>query len=134
MFKANVLYDFEAQTELGEIDIRVGEVVSVTTQDAGEGWYKGTNAKGEHGLFPKDFVEPCDSKYNTSVSSSSLRPPTESNKNLHFRDSCWVWPEENETITQNAGISVHVESESDDEDSDANDYTEEAPLKEPANN
>ena len=74
MFKANVLYDFDAQTELGEIDIKVGEVVSVTSQDAGEGWYKGTNAKGEHGLFPKDFVEPCDSKYNTSVSSSSLRP------------------------------------------------------------
>ena len=127
MFKAKVLYDFEAQTEHGEINIKAGEVVSVTSQDAGEGWYTGTNAKGEHGLFPKDFVEP----YDTSLSSSSLRPPTNRNTNLNYRDSCWVWPEETECETQNSSIALHVESESDDEDCDANDYTEEAPLKEP---
>ena len=60
MTQARVLYDFEAQAEFGEINLKVGEIVSVISEDAGEGWWRGTNVNGEQGLFPKDFVEKFD--------------------------------------------------------------------------
>lgn len=44
--KAKVLYDFEAQAP-GEISIREGDTVTVTSRDVGEGWCEGINAKGE---------------------------------------------------------------------------------------
>ena len=103
MSQAKVLYDFKAQAEFGEINLIAGEIVSIISDDAGEGWLRGTNAKGEQGLFPKDFVELCDSNNDLPTESSSLRPPTDRNKNLHYRDSCWVWPEDNKAPGQNSG-------------------------------
>ena len=44
--KAKVLYDFEAQAP-GEICIREGDTVTVTSRDVGEGWCEGINAKGK---------------------------------------------------------------------------------------
>ena len=82
MTQARVLYDFQAQAEFGEINLQVGEIVSVISEDAGEGWWRGTNVNGEQGLFPKDFVEKLDPNDDATTASSSLRPPNEKNKNL----------------------------------------------------
>ena len=129
MFQAKVLFDFEAKPEFGEINLIAGEVVTVTNQEAGDGWWQGTNGKGEAGLFPINYVEPYDQNNDTSAAvrfdESSLRPSNDRNKNLHYRDSCWVWPDDN-GATQTPDVNINVLSESDD-DSDNNDETEEAP-------
>ncbi|XP_003744157.1 sorting nexin lst-4 isoform X1 [Galendromus occidentalis] len=54
--KVKVLYDFDAQAP-GEISIREGDTVTVTSRDVGEGWCEGINAKGENGLFPEAYVD-----------------------------------------------------------------------------
>ena len=128
MTQARVLYDFEAQAEFGEINLKVGEIVSVISENAGEGWWRGTNVNGEQGLFPKDFVEKFDPNEDATTASSSLRPPNEKNKNLHYRDSCWVWPDENQSAGQNSGVNINVFSDSDEDESDNEDEAEEAPL------
>ena len=57
MFQVQALYDFEAQPGTGEISINAGDVLTVTRTDVGEGWWEGTNTKGETGLFPEAYVE-----------------------------------------------------------------------------
>jgi len=55
--QARVIYDFDPQSGTGEINIRVGETVVITRTDVGEGWWEGTNVRGESGLFPEAYVE-----------------------------------------------------------------------------
>ena len=52
-----MLYDFDPQVGTGEISIRVGETIVISRTDVGEGWWEGTNTKGESGLFPEAYVE-----------------------------------------------------------------------------
>ena len=51
------LYDFEAQPNTGEMSIVSGDILTVTRADVGEGWWEGTNTRGETGLFPEAYVE-----------------------------------------------------------------------------
>ncbi|XP_022246256.1 sorting nexin lst-4-like isoform X1 [Limulus polyphemus] len=51
------LYDFEAQPGTGELSIWNNEILTLTRQDVGEGWWEGTNERGETGLFPAGYVE-----------------------------------------------------------------------------
>jgi len=55
--QARVVYDFDPQSGTGEINIRVGEVLQITRTDVGEGWWEGTNPRGDSGLFPEAYVE-----------------------------------------------------------------------------
>ncbi|CAL1267081.1 unnamed protein product [Larinioides sclopetarius] len=55
--QAKVLYDFEAQPDSGELSIWTGEIVTITNQDIGGGWWEGRNKSGDHGLFPSSYVE-----------------------------------------------------------------------------
>ncbi|KAK7069134.1 Sorting nexin-9, partial [Halocaridina rubra] len=52
-----VLYNFDAQPGSGELSVKEGEVLSVSRKDVGEGWWEGTNAQGQAGLFPAAYVE-----------------------------------------------------------------------------
>ena len=52
-----MLYTFEAQPSTGEMTVNEGEVLTVTRQDVGEGWWEGTNTRGQSGLFPAAYVE-----------------------------------------------------------------------------
>lgn len=52
-----VLYEFTGEPGSSEISIKVGEVLSVTRTDVGEGWWEGKNSQGEVGLFPAAYVE-----------------------------------------------------------------------------
>ncbi|RWS11784.1 sorting nexin-9-like protein, partial [Dinothrombium tinctorium] len=55
--KVRVLYDFQAQPSSGELSVHTDEILTVTRQDVGEGWWEGVNARGESGLFPAGYVE-----------------------------------------------------------------------------
>lgn len=56
-FQVRALYDFEAQPETGELSIVANEILTVTRQDVGEGWWEGMNSQGQCGLFPAGYVE-----------------------------------------------------------------------------
>lgn len=51
------LYDFEAQPGTGELSIWTNDILTLTRQNVGEGWWEGTNQRGETGLFPAEYVE-----------------------------------------------------------------------------
>ena len=57
MLQVQALYDFEAQPGTGELTLTTGDILTVTRTDVGEGWWEGTNTKGESGLFPEAYVE-----------------------------------------------------------------------------
>ena len=57
MFQVQALYDFDAQPGTGELTLTTGDILTVTRTDVGEGWWEGTNTKGESGLFPEAYVE-----------------------------------------------------------------------------
>jgi len=48
------LYDYEAEDET-ELTIKEGEILHVISET--DGWYFGTNAQGQEGNFPSNFVE-----------------------------------------------------------------------------
>ncbi|ORX33281.1 SH3 domain-containing protein [Kockovaella imperatae] len=53
--KAKAVYDYEAAEE-GEIGFADGEILTQIEQ-LDEGWWSGTNANGQSGLFPANYVE-----------------------------------------------------------------------------
>jgi len=55
--KVQALYDFEAQPATGELSISSGDILTVIRTDVGDGWWEGTNTRGESGLFPEAYVE-----------------------------------------------------------------------------
>lgn len=54
--QCRVLYNYDAENEY-ELTIRPGEVLYIIQLDD-DGWYRGTNAAGQFGRFPSNFVEP----------------------------------------------------------------------------
>ncbi|XP_050528559.1 sorting nexin-9 isoform X3 [Daktulosphaira vitifoliae] len=52
-----VLYDFIGEPGSSELSVIAGEILTVTRNDVGEGWWEGTNSKGQTGLFPAAYVE-----------------------------------------------------------------------------
>lgn len=54
--KVQVLYDFTGEPGTGELSISQGEILTVTRQDVGEGWWEGKNSSGQTGLFPAAYV------------------------------------------------------------------------------
>jgi len=51
------LYDFTGEPGTAELSITTGEVLTVTRQNVGEGWWEGVNQAGQTGLFPAAYVE-----------------------------------------------------------------------------
>ncbi|XP_054159628.1 sorting nexin-33-like [Oppia nitens] len=56
--KVRVLYEFIAQPNSGELSININDLLTVTRQDIGDGWWEGTTQSGQTGLFPAGYVEP----------------------------------------------------------------------------
>ena len=50
-------FDFDAQPGTSEMSVKEGELLTLTRQDVGEGWWEGTNSSGQTGLFPLAYVE-----------------------------------------------------------------------------
>ncbi|XP_066923001.1 sorting nexin-18-like [Clytia hemisphaerica] len=55
--QVRALYDFEGDVNNGELTIREGDIIVVTNQDIGDGWWEGTINGGTPGLFPYGYVE-----------------------------------------------------------------------------
>lgn len=55
--RVRALYDFGGEPNTSEINIQAGEIIVLTRTDVGEGWWEGTNSRGETGLFPEAYVE-----------------------------------------------------------------------------
>lgn len=51
------LYDFSGEPNTSELSIGTDEVLILTRTDVGEGWWEGTNQRGQTGLFPEAYVE-----------------------------------------------------------------------------
>ncbi|KAK9497596.1 hypothetical protein O3M35_004294 [Rhynocoris fuscipes] len=56
--QVQVLYDFSGEPGSAELTVHAGDVLTVTREDVGEGWWEGTNHAGQTGLFPAAYVEP----------------------------------------------------------------------------
>lgn len=57
LFQVQVLYDFDGQPGSSELTIRTGDILTVSRQDIGEGWWEGVDHHGNTGLFPAAYVE-----------------------------------------------------------------------------
>lgn len=94
--KVQALYDFEAQPGTGELSLTSGDILNVTRRDVGEGWWEGTNAKGESGLFPEAYVE--DYEVEDEGPPSMAPPPlppdygSQSNAKTDIMDMGWTMP------------------------------------------
>lgn len=55
--RVRALYDFTGEPNTSEISIKSGDILILTRTDVGEGWWEGTNEKGQTGLFPEAYVE-----------------------------------------------------------------------------
>lgn len=55
--RVKALYTFTGEPSTSEISIEAGEILILTRTDVGEGWWEGTNSKGQTGLFPEAYVE-----------------------------------------------------------------------------
>lgn len=53
------MYDFDGQPGSAELTLRSGDVLTVVNRDIGEGWWEGTDQRGNTGLFPAAYVEVC---------------------------------------------------------------------------
>ena len=51
----------------------------MTNQDIGEGWYEGSNSRGEHGLFPAGYVEEIPEKTSRPTSGTFQSPTSQFN-------------------------------------------------------
>lgn len=71
--KALIQYDYE-KAEDNEIDLREGEYVT-NIEMVDEDWWMGTNARGESGLFPSNYVELVDDEADAPTASAVPQQP-----------------------------------------------------------
>ncbi|KAK3713989.1 hypothetical protein QZH41_006660 [Actinostola sp. cb2023] len=70
-----VLYDFDGDTNSGELIISTDETLTVTRTDVGDGWWEGTNQNGLRGLFPEAYVEFIKDEPPTPAIPAMMLPP-----------------------------------------------------------
>lgn len=63
-------------SKVGELSIATGEILTVTNQDIGEGWYQGSNSRGEVGLFPAGYVQEITETQTSRPTSGTFQSPT----------------------------------------------------------
>ena len=73
-FQARALYDFDAEPGSGEVSINVGDILTVTRTDVGEGWWEGSTPQGQTGLFPEAYVEEIPAE-ETNTGPPTMAPP-----------------------------------------------------------
>ncbi|CAH1786748.1 unnamed protein product, partial [Owenia fusiformis] len=54
---AKGLYDFDGDKAGGEISFRADEILTIISQDVGEGWWEAKKANGEQGFLPEAYVQ-----------------------------------------------------------------------------
>ncbi|KAG1057794.1 hypothetical protein G6F43_000399 [Rhizopus delemar] len=80
--KAIVLHPYDADNE-DELNLLRGEYVEILDRDVDEGWWKGTNERGETGVFPSSFVKELEEDIVAPPTPvRSARPPVTSTSSL----------------------------------------------------
>lgn len=113
MPRVRALYDFSGEPNTSEISIVSGEVLTVTRQDVGEGWWEGTNSRGQTGLFPAAYVEevadPIANSSNGMQATAPIVPPQPASARYDQTADDWNdqqddweddWDEDNETYSE----------------------------------
>lgn len=78
------LYAFTGEVNTSEISIEAGEILILTRTDVGEGWWEGTNSKGQTGLFPEAYVELYKETSAASVAAAAVPAPANNNTTSSF--------------------------------------------------
>jgi len=115
--QVQALYDFNGEPGSAELSIVAGEILKVTRQDVGEGWWEGINSKGQTGLFPAAYVEEV-----KSSDPPSMPPPPLPES---FADD---WGNQASTENQNYEVMDYWDDEWDD-DSEGGGGPPPVPLK-----
>lgn len=55
--RVRAMYDFSGEPNTSELSIVADEILTLTRTDVGEGWWEGTNSRGQTGLFPEAYVQ-----------------------------------------------------------------------------
>ena len=55
-FQAKILYEFAGELS-GELTVGVGDIITVTNPDVGQGWLLGIREDGKEGFVPNHYVE-----------------------------------------------------------------------------
>lgn len=71
--RVRAMYDFSGEANTSELSIIADEILTLSRTDVGEGWWEGTNSRGQTGLFPEAYVE----IYNEPILPVSVPPPTQ---------------------------------------------------------
>lgn len=112
--RVRALYDFSGEPGTSELSIATDEVLTITRKDVGEGWWEGTNSRGQTGLFPEAYVEVIHEPFSPVVSPisavSNPSPPTHQPPRYDQSTDDWGqeqqedweddWDEENETYSE----------------------------------
>lgn len=112
--RVRALYDFSGEPGTSELSITTDEVLTITRKDVGEGWWEGSNSRGQTGLFPEAYVEVVKETFSPVVSPTSLvsnsSPPTQQAPRYDQSADDWSqehqedweddWDEENETYSE----------------------------------
>jgi len=90
--QARALYDFDAEPGTGEVSIRVGDILTITRTDVGEGWWEGKTPGGEAGLFPEAYVEEIPIEEVASGPPSMAPPPLPPDYGSGGGQDAWASP------------------------------------------
>lgn len=82
--RVQALYPFSGEPNTSEISIEAGEILILTRTDVGEGWWEGTNSKGQTGLFPEAYVELYKEPSAASVAAAAVTAPATNNTASSF--------------------------------------------------
>ncbi|CAG2107737.1 unnamed protein product [Medioppia subpectinata] len=101
--RVKVLYEFKAQPNSGELSINANEILTVNRQDVGEGWWEGTNQRGQTGLFPAGYVEPMVTPTEPEAPAPQAMPNSQSA--YDFGDGDWGeddWDDDDDSQASNS--------------------------------
>lgn len=95
--QVQALYEYEAQQH-GDLPLAVGDIITLSQTDVGEGWLEGTNALGQCGVFPATYVEEYEPNEPAGGFADRFGPGFDRTPNINVGNGAQIQP----TITTNA--------------------------------
>lgn len=123
--RVRALYDFDGESNTSEISIASGEILQVTRRDVGEGWWEGTNSKGQTGLFPAAYVEELSDVVKPAIAPLSASSTSSNNQETNFPQPPQTAPPRYDQTADD--VSEHPDDWEDDWDDDQDTYSEIGP-------
>lgn len=128
--RVHALYDFSGEPGTSELSIIADEILVLTRTDVGEGWWEGTNQRGQTGLFPEAYVEIY--KEQPTIAAVAAPPVVNTNSNVAAASAGGAGPRYDATSPEDG--SEQQEDWDDDWDDDNETYSEIGPAQGNNNN